>query len=82
MKQSEIKNKCEQAYQNIRLQQDEINQLRSICKHINTHNVAYVNPEVTSFRIRSNIPAIICSDCGEVVSTDWQKLGEIKREEI
>ncbi len=70
MKQSDIKTECEHAYKNIKLQEDKIKRLQSICKHPNTHSGSH--PYYRS----------ICSDCGEVVSTEWQKLQKINREDI
>lgn len=73
MKQSDIKNKCEQAYQNIKLQEDKIARLKSICKHPNTivKNIEYYGEQ-----------AIICTDCKEIIGNFWEKLGEVKREDI
>ena len=67
MKQSDIKIECEQAYQNIKMQEDKLTRLRSICKHPNTYKGNY------SYRVGAVSEAVICSDCNEVVSTDFPK---------
>ena len=76
MKQSEIKAECEQAYQNIKVQEDKINQLQADCKHPNKHEGNY------SYRPGSIASAIICSDCNKLIYTDWQKLRDISRKDI
>ena len=73
---SDIKTECEQVYQNIKLQQDKLKRLRSICKHPNTFKGNY------SYRVGSICDAVICSDCNEIISTEWEKLREIKRKDI
>jgi len=61
MESKDIKLECElifKALSDYRLRLDE---LRKLCKHENTYKGDY------SWRIGSSDPAIICSDCGDVV---------------
>ena len=67
MKQSDIKTECELIYQNIRSMNFRLERLRSICKHPNTYKGNY------SYRVGAVSEAVICSDCNEVVSTDFPK---------
>ena len=79
MNQSEIKTECEFAKDQIKMLQDRIERLKTICKHPNTFEGNY------SWRIGSIVPATICCDCGEVVSNEWgnwEKLAETNREEV
>jgi len=76
MKQSEIKTECELIIAEFKSLEDRFQRLRSICKHPNTHEGIY------SWRVGVFQPAIICSDCDKVISTEWQKLRDINREEI
>ena len=76
MKPAQIKTECELIYTQIQSLEDRLTRLRSICKHVNTHNGNY------SYRVGSIVPAKICSDCGEVLTTEWEKLGDIDRKEI
>ena len=76
MKPSQIKTECELIYTQIKGLEDRLTRLRSICTHPNTYEGNY------SYRVGRILPATICSDCDEVLSTDWEKLGEIDRKEI
>ena len=62
--------------QNIKLQEDKIKRLRSICKHPETFE------ESRSNLIGSIFIKVICSDCGKIISSEWEKLALINREEI
>ena len=76
MKQSEIKTECELIYTQIENLNDRLTRLRSICKHENTYDGIY------SWRVGVMQQTRLCCDCNSVISPDWQKLGEINREEI
>ena len=79
MKQSEIKTECEFAKDQIKMLQDRIERLKTICKHPDTFEGNY------SWYLGSIFPSTICSDCGEVVSNEWgnwEKLAETNSEEV
>jgi len=76
MKQSEIKTECELINGQIKSLEERLTRLRSICKHPNTYEGMF------SWKVGVNKPPLLCSDCNQVVSTEWQKLGEINREEV
>ena len=76
MKPSQIKTECELIYTQIKNLEDRLDRLKSICKHKTTFDGNY------SDRVASTYQAIICSDCGKVVSPIWEKLDEINSEEI
>jgi hypothetical protein len=76
MKQSDIKTESEQAYQNIKLHEDRLQQLRSICKHPNTYKAnVYTQPG-------KYYPGIICSDCRKVIYNELLDLGKTNKEDI
>lgn len=57
----DIKKECEIAYGCIKIAQEQLEHLRSICKHENTFEGNY------SWRIGVIMPATICSDCGKMI---------------
>jgi len=57
----EIKKECEIAYDQIKKAEDRLKKLREICQHKNTFTGSY------SYRVGASAPAIICSDCGELI---------------
>lgn len=61
MNKEEIKSECEQLYKQIKMAEDRLKEIRSICKHEETFNGNY------SYRIGSISPAIICSNCAELI---------------
>ena len=58
----EIKNECEQMYQQIKLAKERLKELRDICKHEKTFEGNY------SYRVGSIQLANICEYCGSVVN--------------
>ena len=69
MKQSEIKNECELIHTSITNLQERRLQLQSICKHPNTFKAMF------AWRVGANEPALLCSDCDAVVSTERPQIG-------
>ena len=57
-----IKEECSLMYEQIRKAQDRLKELREMCKHEHYWETNY------SYRIGSLMPAIVCSDCGELIS--------------
>jgi hypothetical protein len=71
-----IKEQCEYQYEQIRKSEERLKELRAMCKHNNTYEGKY------SWRVGCIDSAIICSDCGVVVSPIFEKLNveqEVKR---
>lgn len=61
MKQEEIKQECELMYSQIKNAEERLKELRKICKCENTFEGTW------SWRVANYQPAIICSDCGNLV---------------
>lgn len=61
MTQEEIKKQCEEIFKQIKEAEDRLKQIRELCKHQNTFEGNW------SYRIGSILPAIICSDCKQLV---------------
>lgn len=61
MSQEEIKEVLNRQLARIKLANDRITELRTICKHPNQHEGLF------SYRIGSYHPAIICSDCNQLI---------------
>lgn len=61
MKGKEIKEECEKMYAQIKQAEDRLKEIRSICKHDNTHEGNY------SWRIGAVQLAEICSDCESLI---------------
>lgn len=61
MTQSEIKAECELMYAQIKRANERLEMLRVVCKHETTFKGNY------SYRIGVILPAVICSDCGELL---------------
>lgn len=57
----EIKNECEQMYEQIKSAEDRLKELRAECKHEKPFEGNY------SWRIGSIQPAIICYYCGKLI---------------
>ena len=68
MKPSQIKTECEQVYQNIKLQEDKLERLQSICKHPNTFEGNYY------YRIAQYTKGLICSDCRKIIKSYWPEI--------
>jgi len=62
MRQSDIKKECEVAYSHIKLANEKLEYLRSICKHKKTFKGTY------SYRVGSYQEADICFHCGKVIN--------------
>ena len=61
MTNEQIKHECEIQYANIKAAELRLVELRAMCKH---ENIFHGN---WSWRIGSIQPAIICSDCGNII---------------
>ena len=61
MTSQKIKEECTLMYEQIRNAETRLSELRKICQHQNTKEGNY------SWRIGSVLPAVICSDCGELI---------------
>ena len=73
MKQSEIKTECELISSQLKILHDRIKRLQSICKH--------KDQELVNCFIAGH-PIPTCMVCNKQLFPDWQKLGEIKREDV
>lgn len=61
MSNDEIKNAVNIEYEAIKLSNEKLAYLRSVCKHEKQEECNY------SYRIGSILPAIVCSTCGELI---------------
>lgn len=61
MSNKEIKSECELIYKSIETSRDRLIELRKLCNHENTLETNY------SYRVASSLPAIVCTDCGELI---------------
>ena len=69
MNSQEIKDECKLMYAQIKQAEERLRELRSICKHENTHEGEY------SWRVGCIDLAIICSDCGTCIK--YKNISEI-----
>jgi hypothetical protein len=74
MTQQEIKQTCDIAYQMIKDAEKALKETRALCKHPNTYNGNYSN------RAGCIDPAILCSDCGEVLAIDYGFATGVRKE--
>lgn len=61
MTSEEIKSECDLMYKQISDANIKLQDLRNICNHTNTFESNW------SWRVGSSSPAIICSDCGQLI---------------
>ena len=61
MTNEEIKKIKENCYEQIRLAEERLMEIRKICKHEKTFEGNY------SWRIGSSLPAVICEYCGKLI---------------
>ncbi len=73
MKQSDIKTECQLIFEQLEKLHDSLKQLQLICKHKDHELVlCYI----------AGHPIDTCMICHKQLFPEWQKLGEIKREDV